>query len=84
MDLLGYIADSRTILIPVLYVLGYIIKISTLVRNKFIPIILLIVSVILSIFMGGNTIASNIIQGILAAGATVMTDQLIKQSRKSA
>ncbi|MBQ9011655.1 MAG: phage holin family protein [Bacilli bacterium] len=83
MDIVGYITDSRTILIPALYIIGYIIKTSTLIKNKYIPLILLAISIIFSIFMGGDSITYSIIQGILAAGATVMTDQLIKQSRKS-
>ena len=82
MDILDYVAGSRTILIPVLYIIGYIIKNTELIKNKYIPLILLIVSVTLSILMGENTVINNIIQGILAAGATVLTNQLIKQSKK--
>ena len=83
MDFLDYIVGNKLILIPVLYIIGYIIKNTNLVRNKFIPVILLIVGVVLSVFMGGDTFINNIVQGILVTGATVMTDQMIRQSTRN-
>ncbi len=82
MDFLNYIMESKLILVPALYILGYIIKNTSLISNKFIPVILLVVGIILSVLMGGDTIMNNIVQGILVAGATVMTDQMVKQSAK--
>ena len=82
MDFLNYIMESKLILVPALYILGYIIKNTSLISNTFIPVILLVVGIILSVLMGGDTIMNNIVQGILVAGATVMTDQMVKQSAK--
>lgn len=82
MDFLEYVVGSRLILIPVLYIIGFIIRSTNLVRNKFIPLILLFVGIVLSIFMGGDSIVNNIVQGVLVTGATVMADQMIKQSTK--
>jgi len=78
MDIMGYIMESRLVLIPVLYIIGYIFTKTQLIKNKFIPLILLSIGIILSVIMGGNTIIDNIIQGILVAGATVLTDQVVK------
>jgi len=83
MDFLNYIVGNKLILIPVLYIIGYIIKNSNIVRNKFIPLILLAVGIVLSVLMGGDTIINNIVQGILVTGATVMTDQMIRQSTRA-
>ena len=83
MDFLNYIVGNKLILIPVLYIIGYIIKNSNLVRNKFIPLILLAVGIVLSVLMGGDTVINNIVQGILVTGATVMTDQMIRQSTRA-
>ena len=83
MYFLNYIVGNKLILIPVLYIIGYIIKSTNTIRNKFIPLILLAVGVILSSLMGGDTIINNIVQGILVTGATVMTDQMIRQSTKN-
>jgi len=83
MDFLIYITDNRLILIPVLYIIGYIIKKTYLIKNKYIPLILLAVGISLSVAMGGNTIVDNIIQGILVTGATVLSDQIVIQSRST-
>ncbi len=82
MDFLNYIVGNKLILIPVLYIVGYVIKNAKIIKNKYIPIILLIIGIILSVFMGGDTIINNIVQGILVTGATVMTDQMIRQSTR--
>ena len=78
----NYIVETRLILIPVLYIVGFIIKNSELIKDKFIPIALLGISIIISILMGGDTIINNTIQGILVAGATVLGDQVAKQLLK--
>ena len=83
MDFLNYITDNRLILIPVLYIIGYIIKNTNLIKNKYIPLILLAIGISLSVAMGGNTIVDNIIQGILVTGATVLSDQIVIQSRST-
>ena len=83
MDFLNYITDNRLILIPVLYIIGYIIKNTNIIKNKYIPLILLAIGISLSVAMGGNTIVDNIIQGILVTGATVLSDQIVIQSRSS-
>lgn len=83
MDFLNYIVGNKLILIPVLYIIGYIIKNTNIVRNKFIPLILLALGIILAVLMGGDTIINNIVQGILVTGATVMTDQMIRQSTRN-
>ena len=83
MDFLNYITDNRLILIPVLYIIGYIIKNTKLIKNKYIPLILLATGISLSVAMGGNEIVDNIIQGILVTGTTVLSDQIVIQSRNS-
>ncbi len=83
MDFLNYITDNRLILIPVLYIIGYIVKNTNLIKNKYIPLILLASGIALSVAMSGNTIVDNIIQGILVTGATVLSDQIVIQSRRS-
>lgn len=83
MDFLNYIVGNKLILIPVLYIIGYIIKNTNIVRNKYIPLILLALGIILAVLMGGDTIINNIVQGILVTGATVMTDQMIRQTTRN-
>lgn len=83
MDILSYILEEGLIVIPALYILAEIIKGTGVVKNKWIPVILLGVSLVLTplIVTGGYT-ADNIVQAILVAGATVFSNELIAQSRK--
>lgn len=80
-DFMTYIVDDRLILIPVLYIIGAFIKKTSVIKNRFIPLILLIISILFSILMGGVLIDS-IIQGILAAGGAVFTNEIIVQRKK--
>ncbi len=83
MEFLNYIVGNKLILIPVLYIVGYIIKNTRIMRNKFIPLILLVIGIVLSVLMGGDTFINNVVQGVLVTGATVMTDQMIRQTYKN-
>ena len=88
-----FIKPELLILIPVLYLIGVCIKKSE-VKDKFIPLLLGTVAVILSglyVFAtseitGAKEIAMAIFvaltQGILTAGASVYFNQLYKQSKK--
>ena len=88
-----FIKPELLILIPVLYLIGIGIKKSE-VKDKFIPLMLSIVAIILSglyVFAtseitGAKEIAMSIFlvltQWILTAGASVYFNQLYKQSQK--
>ena len=82
MDFMNYIADNALVLIPVIYIIGMFLKGIKGVSDKYIPVVLMFVSIAFSIAMLGLNVDS-IIQGILIAGATVLSNQLIKQSKKS-
>lgn len=77
MDFTTYIFENKLVLIPVLYILGMIIKQST-VNDKYIPVILLIISLIFNVMDSGLKYDS-VIQSILITGATVFAHQFIKQ-----
>ena len=82
MEFLNYISDNALVLIPVIYIVGMFLKGLEGVSDKYIPFILMFVSIAFSVAMLGLNVDS-IIQGILIAGATVLSNQLIKQSKKS-
>lgn len=79
-DGISYIIDEALIMIPVLFIIGEIIKRTTPLFNKWIPLILLIFSVAYTPIVIGEYTADNIVQAILIAGATVLGNELIKQS----
>ena len=82
MDFMNYIIENALVLIPVIYIIGMFLKELQGVSDKYIPFVLMFVSIAFSIAMLGLNVDS-IIQGILIAGATVLSNQLIKQSKKS-
>ena len=81
-DAMAYIIDEALIMIPVLYIIGSIIKYTTPLLNKWIPLILLLFSIAYTPILLGGYSADNIIQAILIAGVTVFGNELIKQTVK--
>lgn len=88
-ELTNYIPQELLIVIPVLYVVGFFIKHTQRVSDKFIPLILGGVGIIICIvfeFMavgfGLEAVFDGIVQGILCAGLTVYIHQVKKQVTK--
>lgn len=84
MDFEKYLIKEMLILIPVLYVLGMVIKTTPKVKDWVIPWILLVVGVVFAILVSLGTdisIVDAVIQGILVAGVTVFANQLIVQTK---
>ena len=89
-----YIKPELLILVVVLYFVGIGIKNTELIKDKYIPIILGVVGVLISgIYIVATSIINgyqevltviftSIVQGILVAGASVYINQVIKQSNK--
>ena len=93
MEYQEYIRTELLVLIPVLYILGIGLKRSK-IPNKFIPLTLGCISIVLSALWVFATeylengqelliaLFTSITQGILIAGASVYLNQLIVQSKK--
>ena len=81
MDFAQYITQNALILIPMLYVLGMLIKNTEKIDNRYIPIILLVAGIGGALGIMGVS-ANSVVQGILVTGTTVYTNQLIKQNTK--
>ena len=89
-QILNFISPGLIILVAVVYCLGIFLK-SSQVKDKYIPITLLVMSIVLTIAytaciegMGINptVIVNGFIQGILIASVAVYGNQLLKQVRK--
>lgn len=94
MDWQEFIKPELLILIPVLNVLGLIFKTSS-IKNKYIPLILGIISVAITLIWSFSTCGINegitdilkiifisITQGTLIAGTAVYAHQLYTQNKK--
>ena len=82
MDFLKYITENAIILVPVLYIVGNILKRTELIKDKYIPILLMPVGIAFSIAIIGVNVEA-IIQGRLVTGVTVYSNQLVKQLNKN-
>ena len=76
-----FIIDQALIIIPVLYLIGTMIKGTARIDDKYIPLILLPISIIFCLFMVGFNV-DGVIQGILVCGTAVYVNQLLVQSKK--
>lgn len=78
-NLLDYIKEQAFILIPVLYVLGLMLKSNKKIQDWVIPWILTICSILGAVLLMGLNINA-VIQGILCVGVAVYGNQLVKQT----
>ena len=76
-----YILDNALILIPAIYVIGAILKGTELIKDKYIPVILLPIGIILAMLLVGFNV-NGFIQGVLVTGVAVYANQLVKQALK--
>jgi hypothetical protein len=81
MEILTYITENALILIPVLIIIGLILKKLEFIPDKYIPLILLPLGIVGAMALGGWTVESAI-QGVLVTGAAVYGNQIVKQLRK--
>lgn len=93
MDYQQYIKAELLVLIPVLYFIGMVLKKSKISNNR-IPIILGIISIVLSTIwvISTNSIKNlqeclamlftSVTQGVLLAGTSVYANQIYVQSKK--
>jgi len=74
-----YIVQQALIVIPVLLILGKIIKETPTVKDWLIPYILLFLGVVFAVALMGINVDA-VIQGVLVSGAAVFGNQLFKQA----
>lgn len=93
MEITSYIEPELFIIVPVLYVLGALIKKSS-VNDKYIPIILGVMGILLATAykLAANipcdfsdvlkVIFAGVTQGLLCAAGSVYADNIVKQMKK--
>lgn len=86
MEIMNYVLEQIVPLAVALYVLGIIFKQAQFVKDKYIPLILLLLGILgafgLLALNDKVDITTAIIQGILATGLAVMVNQVPKQLKK--
>jgi succinate-acetate transporter protein len=88
-EILSFIRPEILILIPVLIILGLVLKKITFIKDWTIPIILGVLGILFAVLILGfaegfyaPVIVTGILQGILAAGMAVYVHQLKIQTTK--
>lgn len=76
-----YIVENALVLVPVLNVIGMIIKNTEKIPDKYIPLILLFFGVLGTIAILGLT-PHSVVQGVLVTGTAVYGNQIVKQLKK--
>lgn len=89
MEFSQFIKAELLVLVPVLYGIGAILKHTETIKDKYIPVILTGIGLVLScLYVLGTegvtpvSIFTAIVQGILVTAAAVYSNQLVKQSAK--
>ena len=84
-----YIKPELLVLIPVLYILGLMLKKTEKINDKYIPVMLGIIGIVLSaIYVAAvsgiclMSVFTAVTQGILVAGAAGYVNQLVKQNKE--
>lgn len=87
MEILKYITENAIILIPVLVIIGLILKKLEFIEDRFIPLILLPFGIVGAVLLGDVTtlkaVVNSVIQGILVTGTAVYGNQIVKQLKKN-
>lgn len=77
-----YIVENALLLIPVLNVVGAVIKSTEKIPNKYIPVILLVFGILGAVAILGLS-PESVVQGILITGTAVYGNELVKQLKKT-
>lgn len=81
MNVVSFIPEQLFLLVIALYILGMFCKQSAIIKDKFIPIILMSVSIIFSVLILGFE-SENILLGIISWGVATGGYDVINQMSK--
>ena len=80
--MIEFITENALLLIPVLNIIGAIVKNTEKIPDKYIPIILLFFGILGAVAILGLS-PESVVQGILVTGTAVYGNQVVKQVKKS-
>ena len=79
--MIEFITENALLLIPVLNIIGAIIKGTEKIPDKYIPLILLFFGILGTITILGLS-PESVVQGVLVTGTAVYGNQVVKQLKK--
>lgn len=78
MNISDYLFEQGLAIVPLLNIIGKIIKETKFVSDRYIPVILLVIGIACAFELMGVS-ADSAIQGVLLTGTAVFGNQLVKQ-----
>ncbi|MDF0480276.1 phage holin family protein [Vagococcus sp. PNs007] len=82
MDFMSLIVEEGYVMVPVLWIIGYAVKRSDVLDDKYILPLLIVISVCFTPCLLGGYVPLNFVQAILVAGGAVLIDQVKKQTTR--
>lgn len=79
--MIEFITENALLLIPVLNIIGAIVKNTEKIPDKYIPLILLFFGILGATAILGLS-PDSVVQGILVTGTAVYGNQIVKQLKK--
>ncbi len=79
--MIEFITENALLLIPVLNIVGAVIKNTEKIPDKYIPIILLGLGILGAVAILGLS-PESVVQGVLVTGTAVYGNQVVKQLKK--
>lgn len=79
--MIEFITENALLLIPVLNIIGAIVKNTERIPDKYIPLILLFFGILGATAILGLS-PDSVVQGILVTGTAVYGNQIVKQLKK--
>ncbi len=79
--MIEFITENALIMIPVLNIIGVILKDTEKIPDRFIPIILLGFGILGAVAVMGLS-PESVVQGVLVTGTAVYGNQIVKQIKK--
>ena len=76
--MIEYVVENALVLVPVLNIIGMIVKNTEKINNKYIPLILLFFGVVGTVAILGLN-PHSVVQGVLVTGTAVYGNQVAKQ-----
>ena len=81
MNLVDFVEEGYVIISVVLYVLGIFIKKTEFIKDKYIPITLMLLGIVGALLIN-YSMTEAVFQGILCAGIAVLGNETVKQLGK--
>lgn len=83
MDIMQFITENALQMVAVLYVIGMVAKQTLIVKDKYIPLLLLAISLAFTpLTLNGYMDAQSYVQAVLVVGGAVLANELPKQLKK--